>query len=120
MDYIRLLGMRFYGRHGALAAERELGQRFIIDVELGLDLRAAGESDDLAGTVNYAHVFEQVREVAEGPPYALLESVAEQIARRLLSAFETVTQTRVRVRKPGAPIAGILEAAEVEIVRSRR
>lgn len=119
MDHIRLLGMRFYGYHGALEAERELGQRFVIDVELGLDLRAAGESDDLARTVNYAKVFKQVRDVAEGPPHALLESVAEHIAGRILSVFETVEEVRVRVHKSKVPIAGILEAAEVEIVRSR-
>lgn len=119
MDRIRLLGMRFYGYHGALEAERELGQRFVIDVELGLDLRAAGESDDLAHTVNYATVFTQVRDVAEGRPHALLESVAEHIAGRILSAFAAVEEVRVRVQKPSVPIVGILEAAEVEIVRSR-
>lgn len=119
MDRIRLLGMRFYGYHGALEAERELGQGFMIDVELGLDLRPAGASDDLARTVNYAKVFDLVRDVAEGPPHALLESVAERIAARILEVYTAVEEVRVRVHKPKAPIAGILEAAEVEIVRSR-
>ena len=119
LDRIRLRGMRFYGYHGALPAERELGQRFEVDVELGLDLRPAGQSDDLARTVSYAEVYDLVRAVVEGSPHALLESIAEQAAARILGRFATVEEVRVLVRKPEAPIPGILEAAEVEIIRRR-
>lgn len=119
LDHIRLRGMRFYGYHGALPAERELGQRFVVDVELAFDLRPAGQSDDLARTVSYAEVYDLVRAVVEGPPRALLESVAEQVAARILERFAIVEEVRVLARKPEAPIPGILEAAEVEIIRRR-
>ena len=55
-DRILLNGLHFYARHGALAAERELGQRFLVDLELSVDARPAGRSDDLSLTVDYAAV----------------------------------------------------------------
>jgi len=118
-DAIRLRGMRFYGYHGALPAERELGQRFEVDVELTLDLRPAGQSDDLARTVNYAAVYDDVRQMVEGPPCRLIEALAERIAARVLADYPPVLAVGVRVRKPAAPVAGILETVEVEIERSR-
>lgn len=60
-DSILLSGLIFYGHHGVLAAERELGQKFTVDVSLACDLRAAGESDALADTLCYATVHECVR-----------------------------------------------------------
>jgi dihydroneopterin aldolase len=111
--------MHFYGYHGALPEERAIGQRFVVDVELALDLRPAGTSDDLARTVNYAAVYEQVRAVVEGPPCALIEAVAERIAAAILGAHLAVQHVGVRVHKPEVPIPGILEGAEVEIVRRR-
>ncbi len=118
-DRIRLCAMEFYGYHGALPAERDLGQRFVIDVEMALDLRPAGESDDLRRTVSYADVYDDVRAIVEGPACHLIEAVAERIAARVLAAHAVVEEVRVRVRKPEVPIRGVLDAAEVEIVRCR-
>jgi dihydroneopterin aldolase len=111
--------MRFYGHHGAIAAERELGQRFIVDLEMFLDLHPAGTSDDLAHTVSYAEIYDEVRAIVEGPPCNLLEAVAERIAAQVLAQHRPVEEIRVRVKKPEVPLRGILEAAEVEIVRTR-
>ena len=83
-DKIQLEGMVFYGYHGVGLAEQELGQRFVVDVEMERDLRAAGLSDDPADTVNYSHVFKLVREIMEGPSRKLLENVAETIAQQVL------------------------------------
>jgi dihydroneopterin aldolase len=118
-DRIRLRGLRFYGYHGAIAAEREIGQRFIIDLEMSLDLCPAGTSDDLQHTVSYAEVYDEVRAIVEGPPCNLLEAVAERIAARVLEDHRIVEEVRVCVKKPEVPLRGILEAAEVEIVRAR-
>jgi len=62
-DKLIMEGLEFYGYHGTLAAEQELGQRFILDIELALDLRRAGETDDLAATVNYAAVYRLAAEI---------------------------------------------------------
>ena len=114
-DVIRLTGMQFYAHHGADAGERELGQRFELDVELHLDLRLAGVADDLDATVNYRAVYELVRDAME-PPCLLLEALAERIAEGVRRDF-AVAGVTVRVRKPAVPIGGVLAHAEVEIHR---
>lgn len=118
MDKIILQGMEFYGYHGALPEERSLGQRFIVDLELELDLRPAGESDELEHTINYARVFELVESVVSGGPRRLIESVAQDIAAAVLEEFP-VAATTVRVKKPQAPVPGRFAWMAVEIRRTR-
>ncbi len=118
-DWIRLTGMRFYGRHGVHPDERELGQTYRVDVALAHDLAPAGTSDDLARTIDYGAVFRLVREVVEGEPKRLVEAVAERVAATLL-ADTPAEAVRVRVTKPHPPIAGAdLDEESVEIERRR-
>jgi dihydroneopterin aldolase len=117
MDRLLLHGMVFFGHHGAGAAEREVGQRFVVDVELEADLRPAGMSDSLADTVDYPRAYEAVRLVVEGQPQNLLESVAEQVAERMLR-FPPVQRATVRVSKK-PPIGGEFRAFAVEVRRTR-
>jgi dihydroneopterin aldolase len=119
-DRIELRGMRFYGHHGTLPAERELGQPFVVDVELWCDLRAAGLADDLAQTVDYNAVYRQVRAVVEGPSLGLTEAVAERIAGAILAEHGRVEAVRVRVAKPQVRLdGGVLAGSAVAIVRYR-
>lgn len=118
MDKIILQGMEFHGYHGVLPEERALGQPFIVDLELELDLRPAGESDDLELTVNYARVFELVGSVVRGKPHRLIEAVAEDIASAVLERFPVAAST-VRVKKPQAPVPGHFSWMAVEIRRTR-
>lgn len=118
-DKILLQGMVFYGYHGVNPAERELGQRFVVDLELTTDLAAAGNSDDLGMTVNYASAFKVAREVVEGQAANLIETVAERVAAALLNRFP-LESVKVRVRKPWAPVKGsVLDWVAVEIIRNR-
>ncbi len=117
-DRIILKGLEFYGRHGVLPQERELGQRFIVDVEIFLDLTEAGRSDDLSRTIDYAKVFRLVEEIVTGSPRRLLEAVAEDIAAAILECFSAV-EAVVRVKKPAAPLPGHHEYVAVEIKRAR-
>jgi 7,8-dihydroneopterin aldolase/epimerase/oxygenase len=119
-DEILLEGMRFYAYHGVNPEERALGQRFAVDVVLAVDLRRAGQSDDLADTVSYSAVYKLVRAIIEGEPRNLIEAVAEEIAPAILTGFPPVARVTVTVRKPEAPMKGsLLDAAGVRIVRSR-
>ncbi len=118
-DKIFLTGMSFFGRHGVFDEETKLGQRFMVTVELYFDLRKAARADDLALTVNYGDVYNRVRIVVEGPPRKLVETVAEDIAAILLREYVMIDRLRVRVEKPGAPIAGVFDTVGVEIERSR-
>lgn len=111
--------MEFEGRHGVGDEERADLQSFELDVELTLDLREAGTSDDLEQTVDYSTVFERCRTIVEERSFHLLEGIAEAVAADLLSGFPRLESVIVRVRKPGVPIDGVLDYAGVEIQRSR-
>lgn len=119
MDKIHIERMKFYGYHGVLPEENTLGQRYIVTVQLELDLQKAGQSDDLKETVNYADVYKATQAIVEGKPYQLVETLAEKIADSLLSTFEKVQQCTIKVIKPDPPIAGHYESVAVEITRSR-
>jgi dihydroneopterin aldolase len=119
-DRILLHAMAFDGRHGALEGERAEPQPFEVDVEMALDLRAAGETDDLAATVDYGAVFEVARRVVETTNRDLLESIAEGIAGDVLAGWPAVDEVVVRVRKMRPPIRGRLAWAGVEVRRRRR
>jgi dihydroneopterin aldolase len=117
-DEILLEGMRFYAYHGVNPEERALGQRFTVDVVLAVDLRQAGQSDDLADTVSYSTVYKLVRRIVESEPRNLIEAVAESIAGEILASFPPVQRVSVTVRKPEAPMKGsMLNAAGVRITR---
>ena len=119
-DRILLEGMVFHGRHGTLPAERELGQPFVVDIELRLDLQAAGLSDDLTQTVDYSEVHRRAKEIVEGPPVSLTETVAERIAGAVLEDHPAVETVRVKVAKPNVRLDDtVLTGSAVEIVRRR-
>jgi dihydroneopterin aldolase len=115
-DRIILNGMQFYGYHGVMPAEQELGQPFIVDLELSCDLREAGRKDDLTKTIDYSQVFELTQQIVTGEPCLLIETVAERIAASVLGEFPVV-EVLVRVRKPHAPLKGFFADAAVEIRR---
>lgn len=117
LDQIALSGAVFYGYHGVNAAEKELGQRFVVDLTVWADLRRAGESDDLTNTINYSTLYKTVRGVVEGDSCDLLEAVATRIARAVLAAFP-VAAARVTFTKPNPPLKGsAVGAASVTITR---
>jgi len=119
-DHILLEGMHFFGYHGTLAPENELGQRFVVDIDLSCDVRAAGEADDLMQTVDYSEVYDQVRAIVEGPPLRLTEAVAERIAAAVLARHGRVDAIRVKVAKPQVRLGGtVLAGSAVEITRRR-
>src|SRR5262245_32535852 len=117
MDRILLEGMVFVGHHGVLPAERELGVRLTVDVELETDLRAAGASDRLEDTIDYTLAHWLVGEVVRGESCSLLEAVAERIAAPLL-ALERVSRVTVRIRKQPA-LDAELRSLGVEVTRGR-
>jgi dihydroneopterin aldolase len=120
VDTIVLADMAFYARHGARAEEQALGQRFQVDLEVDLDLRRAGQTDDLADTVDYGALYRAVRAAFEAPRSRLLEAVAQRVATAALAADPRIQAARVEVRKPAAPIDGaILAHAAVRVARRR-
>ena len=117
-DLVRLHNMQFYGRHGVNPEEQTLGQRFEVDVELRLDTRPAARQDDLRLTINYAQVYKAVKRIVEEECFALIETLAETIATQVGQHFAP-DSVRVCVRKPHAPIKGVLDYVAVEIERAK-
>lgn len=75
-DYIRLVGLTFYGYHGVTAAEKETGRVFEVDCELEVDLAEAGQSDRLTDTIDYGEVYNLIKQTVEGTAFSLLEALA--------------------------------------------
>jgi dihydroneopterin aldolase len=117
-DRITLTGLRVRGRHGVLAAERELGQEFVIDVTLWLDTAPAAAADDVTLTVHYGELAEALAGIVAGEPVDLLETLATRLADACL-ADARVGRAEVTVHKPAAPIPLPFGDVAVTIVRDR-
>ncbi len=118
-DRIILEGMQFYGFHGVNPEERSLGQSYIVDLVVEVDLLGPGISDSLEDTVSYPQLYRTVQAVIEGESKNLLEATAQAVADRLLAQFP-VKAVQVKVKKPRPPIRGsVIEYAAVEIYRVR-
>ncbi|XP_012836189.1 PREDICTED: dihydroneopterin aldolase 1-like isoform X2 [Erythranthe guttata] len=118
-DKLVLRGLMFHGYHGVKPEENKLGQKFLIDVDAWMDLQAAGNSDDLSDTVSYTAIYSIVKQVLEGVPHKLLESVAQVIASTVLSKFPQVSAVRIQVGKPHVAVVGPVDYLGVEITRYR-
>ena len=114
MDRIVLEGLEFHGYHGVFPEEATFGARFVVDVELRMVL---GDDDALAATVDYSAVYLLVREEVTERRYRLIETLAQAIARRLLSDVPRVVHVTVRVHKPHAPLPGVVRDVFVEVAR---
>lgn len=118
MDRILLNGLVFFGRHGCHDAERELGQKFTVDIELECDLTPPSHSDALEDTIDYVAIYNAAKEIIEGEPAMLLESLAQRIADFALQD-DKVLSAWVRIRKPHVAMPGPLDYLGVEITRGR-
>ena len=117
-DRIRITGVEAFGYHGVLPRERATGQRFIVDIELTLDVSAAATSDDLTRTVDYSAVAQLAADVVTGEPRDLIETVAVEIAERVME-HSLIDQAQVTLHKPDAPIDLPFSDVSVAVVRRR-
>lgn len=115
MEIIRLKNMVFYGYHGVMEHEKAWGARFEADLELHCDLTRALDSDDLADTVDYEQIYKVVHGIVTEKKYYLIEALGAEICRRVKENFSAVKKVVCTVRKPHAPIRGVLDTIEVEI-----
>ncbi len=108
----------FHGYHGYWNEERQVGQRFEVDVELTVQVAQAAQSDHIRDTVDLYKVYQAVEKVVTGKRFKLVETLAEKIASALLRRF-AIHDVRLCVRKPNSPVPGICDGIEVEIFRER-
>ena len=117
-DTIELRGLRVLGRHGCLPEEQVRDQPFEVDLDVEVDLSAAGASDDLADTLDYGKLATAVEEVVAGETTALIEKVAERVVEVVL-ADQRVSSVTVAIRKLRPPVPVDMATAGVRITRRR-
>jgi 7,8-dihydroneopterin aldolase/epimerase/oxygenase len=118
-DTIFITGVVVHARHGVMKHETEVGQRFVIDLELYTDLSESSRSDRLADTVSYSHVVATATDAFKNANYKLLERAAGAVADAILLTFPRIRAVKVTVHKPHAPIAEIFEDVGVVLTRNR-
>lgn len=115
-DTVALKGITARGHHGVLGFERELGQAFVVDVEMAVDVGPAADADDLRLTVDYGAVATAVVQIVTGPPFNLIETLAVRIAERV-KQFDGVSQVTIAVHKPYAPVTELFSDVVVTVTR---
>ncbi|MAJ71508.1 dihydroneopterin aldolase [Candidatus Poribacteria bacterium] len=123
MDKIVIDAIQFHGYHGVSVSERELGQKYEVDIKVGttngaFNLKTAGQKDDLKLTLDYAQVVDVVIEIGTQHSYQLFETLANKIAQSILHQF-SATEVWVRVKKLSPPIEAEVNFAGVEIYRNK-
>ena len=116
---LTLRSMRFFGRHGVYAEETARGQPFEATVSLVMAAPGPGGSDRLGDTVDYTAAAAVVRSIMEGPPVALVETLAESVAAALLSTFPAVLEVRLEILKPEPRVDFDFDGVSVTLVRAR-
>jgi dihydroneopterin aldolase len=118
-DRIIFKDLGFYGYHGVFAEEASLGQRFFIDLELGVDLSVPAHTDRLSTGISYADIYDVVKAGFEARRMKLLEAVAQNIIDEVFQAFPGIGWIILRLRKPEAPIAMVRGEVAIELHRQR-
>ena len=118
MDKIFLEGLEFHAHHGLYDEERNLGNRFIIDLMVETDFNGAESHDSLKGTIDYQDLYEVVKEEMSTPS-KLLEHVGGRILSKIFEKFPAVNSAEVSVSKLNPPIKGSCKQARVVLNRTR-
>ena len=116
---IHLKQLRFHAYHGVLPEEAALGQLWIIDLDLVVDIAQAAATDDLAHTVNYAEVYTLCRDIVTGERFALVEALANRVLSAVLVAHPRIRTATITLHKPHAPIPGIHDGVALTTTLSR-
>lgn len=112
---IFLKNLRFHAYHGVLKQERIVGNDYLVNLEVDYDFTSAMQTDDLDGTINYAELYEVVKEEM-AVTSNLLEHVAGRIGKRVFSEFPSVKEVRLAITKLNPPFGADSDGAGVEIV----
>jgi dihydroneopterin aldolase len=112
---ITLQNCAFFARHGVHDEEEFLGQRFFVDAELDVDAGDALEQDSINDTVNYGIAFSVIEEIVTGRRRYLIEALALDVAKELCRRFPNIRRAKITVRKPNAPVPGVLDYVQVSV-----
>jgi dihydroneopterin aldolase len=112
---IRMKNCAFFARHGVHDEEETLGQRFYVDASLTVDPGEALEQDSIEGTVDYGVAFGVIEKIVTGERRFLIEALALEVAKALVRRYPQISKAEITVRKPNAPVPGVLDFVEVTV-----
>lgn len=112
---IRLVNCAFFARHGVFDEEQRMGQRFYVDAELTVEGGDALHGDRIEGTVDYGAAFGVIEAIVTGTSRYLIEALALDVAKALCERFPQIVRAEITVRKPNAPVNGVLDHVEVRL-----
>jgi dihydroneopterin aldolase len=113
---IRLKNCAFFARHGVRDEEEVLGQRFYVDADLQVAPVEPLDSDSMAATVDYGTAFQAIEEIITGKRRFLIEALALEVGKALCERFPQIVRAEITIRKPNAPVPGVLDHVEVTVV----
>ena len=113
---ITLKNCAFFSFFGVFNEEEVLGQRFFVDAVLSVDGGSALENDELEGTVDYGTAFEIIEKIILGKRKYLIETLALEVGKALCAKYDIIKLAEITIRKPNAPVQGVLENIEVTVV----
>lgn len=117
MDKIIVKDLEVYAFHGVLAEEKRLGQKFIVSLELSVDLQNAAENDKLELTVNYARLCEDTEDFLQKHTFDLIEAAAHHLAVYILEKYTLIEKVKVFIKKPSAPLRNKIKYVATEVER---
>lgn len=117
-SYVHIDGIRLHARHGVLPQEQLTGNDYIINVRASYDISRAMQTDDVADTLNYAEVYNIIKEEMSVPS-KLIEHVAGRIADRLMDSYSQISSVMLRITKCNPPMGADCDGAGVEILVKR-
>ena len=115
MYQIRMKNCAFFARHGVFDEEEMLGQRFYVDAVLTVDPGRALEDDSIENTVDYGVAFQVIEKIITGQRRFLIEALALEVGKALTARYPQIARAEITVRKPNAPVPGVLDYVEVTV-----
>lgn len=116
---IDIAGLIVFAKHGVAEEEARLGQRFVLDITLEVEINDAVKRDRLDATVDYGEVVAVAEAAFRARRFYLIEAAAAHVAGTLLAHFPKVKLVRIKVRKPSAPVPAALDYVAATVERKR-
>lgn len=118
MDKLTIKDLEVFAYHGVFPEEKKLGQKFLISTELLLDMREAAISGDLTKSVHYGELSHALENEFKKESYDLIETAGEKLTTYILEHYPMVSQVKLKIKKPWAPIMRSMDTVAIELTRS--
>lgn len=117
MGLIQIENMEFYSFHGHFKEERIVGNKFLVNLTIETDMKAAAESDNLKDAVNYQRVYEIIKQQMEMKSH-LLEHIAGRILDAIYAEMSGIIKATIKVSKMNPPMGGKIGSVSVVMERN--